>query len=314
MRDIVITGPTGAVGMALIQRCIEEKRHVLAICHKGSERNSRIPDSPYVKRLEADVRELAGTEAGLAQGAVYGTFYHLGWMGTTGRARDDVFLQNENVRGTLEAVKLAKRLGCTRFIGAGSQAEYGRVKDRVSLKPDTPAAPETGYGMAKLCAGQMSRLLCGQLGLEHVWVRILSVYGPFDNENAMIPGALRKLAAGQEVSFTPGGQLWDYLYSGDAARALLALGERGISGSTYVLGSGRVRPLKEYIEEMYRAVCEKVQSPGRLGLGDIPYGERQIMYLAADISRLRADTGFEPEVDFEEGIRETLRWILEGET
>ena len=63
-------------------------------------------------------------------------------------------LQNNNVKYALQAVKAAKELGCTRFVGAGSQAEYGRVEG--TLTPDTPAFPENGYGIAKLCAGQMT--------------------------------------------------------------------------------------------------------------------------------------------------------------
>lgn len=70
------------------------------------------------------------------------------------------------------------------FVGAGSQAEYGRVNH--ALTPDTPCFPENGYGMAKLCAGQMSRVECEKLGLVHIWPRILSVYGPYDGKNAMI--------------------------------------------------------------------------------------------------------------------------------
>ena len=56
----------------------------------------------------------------------------------------------------MDAVNLAHRLGCEFFIGAGSQAEYGRVEGK--LNAQVPTNPENGYGMAKLCAGQMSRV------------------------------------------------------------------------------------------------------------------------------------------------------------
>ena len=55
---IVITGPTGAIGMALIQKCIREKTSVLAICRRGSVNRSVIPDSSLVEVLEADLSEL----------------------------------------------------------------------------------------------------------------------------------------------------------------------------------------------------------------------------------------------------------------
>ena len=175
----------------------------------------------------------------------YDVFYHLAWAGTTGKARNDMYLQNENIKFTLDAVELASKLGCKVFIGAGSQAEYGRYEGR--LTPDTPVFPENGYGMAKLCAGQMSRIRCRELGIRHIWVRILSVYGPYGKDD-MISQTLRKIMAGEKAEFTLGEQIWDYLYSGDAARALLLLAEKGKEGKIYVLGSGETRKLRNYIE------------------------------------------------------------------
>ncbi|MBQ0100941.1 MAG: NAD(P)-dependent oxidoreductase, partial [Lachnospiraceae bacterium] len=105
--------------------------------------------------------------------------------------------------------------------------------------------------------------------------------------------------------FTRGEQMWDYLYSMDAGRALYLLGEKGVDGKTYVLGSGSARPLREYME-VIRDIC----APGAaLGIGALPYGRNQIMYLKADISEVRKDTGWMPEVTFEEGIRNlVLTW------
>lgn len=301
-KRVVITGPTGAVGMALLQKCIENEVEVLAICRKDSERMSHLPKNPLVSILTSDLSELGGIER---QGdKPYDVFYHLGWMGTTGEARNDAKLQCKNIEYTIDATELAARLGCQTFIGAGSQAEYGRVEG--ALSPETPAFPENGYGMAKLGAGQLSRLHCEKLGLRHIWVRILSVYGPFDGENTMISSAIKKLLDGQRAGFTPGEQLWDYLYSKDAAEALWRLGDTGISGKTYVLGSGEKRPLKDYIAELYQAVKEVEEKAGTLGMGDYDYAEKQVMCLWADISGLTKDTGFRPTTSFADGIRHTV--------
>lgn len=97
--------------------------------------------------------------------------------------------------------------------------------------------------------------------------------------------------------------MWDYLYSKDAARALCLLGEKGRDGKIYCIGSGQARPLREYMEMLRNAIDPALP----LGIGEIPYGEKQVMYLCADISDLTEDTGFTPEVGFEEGIRETIK-------
>lgn len=311
-KKIIITGPTGAIGMALIKRCIEEKIYVVAVCHKKSSRIVQIPQDPYVHIIEADLADLSRLgrkELGIGETENAGIFYHFAWEGTTGVSRDDMPLQIQNIQYTIEAVELAHRLGCDTFIGAGSQAEYGRVEG--ILTAQTPAFPENGYGMAKLCAGQMSRQRCEVLGMRHVWVRILSVYGPYDGQGSMVMSTIRKLAYGERAGFTSGEQMWDYLYSADAAEAMLLIAKRGIHNKVYVLGGGQVKPLKDYIFEIRRAVEEQNGFAGELGVGDIPYSEKQVMYLGADLTELRRDTGFEPGVTFEEGIRATVGSLIE---
>lgn len=299
MRRVVITGPTGAIGVALIEKCIKEKVEVLAICHRKSRRIANIPVHPFVQIIEKNLDELSTMEI-VPRQIKYDVFYHFGWNGTFGATRNDMALQIQNIQYTVDAVKLAQRFGCHTFIGAGSQAEYGRVEGL--LKPDLKTNPENGYGMAKLCAGQMSRQMCGQVNMRHIWPRILSVYGPCDGENTMVMSTLRKLSTGEKTSFTKGEQLWDYLYSEDAAEALYLLGKKGKHGKVYCIGSGQARPLKEYIQIMgYTAGVKQIE-----GLGELPYAEKQVMHLQADISELVKDTGFCVKIPFEEGCRKTL--------
>ncbi len=302
---VVITGPTGAVGTGVIGACIEKEIQVYALVHPGSRRLWQLPDHPLVHQVEASLGRLGEAKDQIPEACQ--VFYHLAWKGTFGKARNDMGLQVENIAHTLEAVALARDLGCHTFVGAGSQAEYGRVGG--DLRPDTPAFPENGYGMAKLCAGQMSRELCAKLGIRHIWARILSVYGPCDGAKTMVMSSIRQLLAGESPAFTKGEQQWDYLYAKDAGRALYLLGEKGRAGSIYCLGSGQKRPLREYIELLRDAAA-----PGaKLGLGELAYGPNQVMELCADISSLTRDTGFVPEYSFEEGIRETCQWVLENQ-
>ena len=297
----VITGATGAVGMALISELTKNNIEVLVFCRPGSNRNSRIKTGELVRVAECDLEGLKNYTP--APDEKYDYFFHFAWAGTTGAARNDMHLQNKNVEYTLDAVELAERFGCSVFIGAGSQAEYGRVEGKLSDM--TPTNPENGYGIAKLAAGRMSRIMCQSRGMRHMWVRILSVYGPYDNEASMVVSTLRAMMRGEEPEFTPGEQIWDYMYSEDAARALLAVAEKGHNGEVYCLGSGRPAMLKEYIEKMRDAANPEC----KLGFGKRPYAENQVMYLCADIEKLKNDTGFEVTYSFEEGIEKTVAWV-----
>jgi len=175
------------------------------------------------------------------------------------------------------------------------------------LKPETPCFPENGYGIAKLSAGYMSRIECQKYSIDHIWTRILSIYGPGDGSATMISNTIRQLLAGEKPALTAGIQMWDYLYSGDAAKAFHALAEYGVSGKTYTLGSGIAKPLKNYIELLRDAINPSLP----LGFGEIPYGPLQVMHLQADISELQKDTGFTPEIPFEVGIQHTINSIKE---
>ncbi len=300
MKRIVLTGPTGAIGIALIRQCIREGVEAYALIRRNSRRRERIPGHEAVHVVECDLEELDRLDAAAIPPC--DVFYHLGWAGTTGDSRNDMRLQLDNVRYTLDAAAAASRLGCRVFVGAGSQAEYGRAEG--VLQASTPAFPETGYGMAKLCAGQMSRRECGRLGIRHIWTRILSVYGPYDSESSMVMSSIRKILAGETPLFTKGEQMWDYLYCEDAARALFLLGESGKDQKIYCIGSGAADRLANYI----RIIGEQTDPQVPLGIGQVPYGENKVMYLCADIRQLQEDTGFRPRFSFEEGIRKTVEW------
>lgn len=303
IRTAVITGPTGAIGTALCQELAENGITVYAVCRPGSARAAALPRHEGIVRVDCDVTELAQLVHKIPGGA--DAFFHFAWAHTIGPCRNDMPAQIQNIQYTIDAVHTAKELGCQVFIGAGSQAEYGRVEGK--LTPETPCFPENGYAIAKLSAGHMSRIECRKLGLEHIWTRILSVYGPGDGSATMISGVIRSLLAGQMPALTEGIQKWDYLYSGDAARAFRLLCLHGVAEKTYVIGSGEAKPLKDYILQLRDAIDPALS----LGFGQIPYGPLQVMHLQADITQLQQDTGFEPRVSFREGIRNTITYVKE---
>lgn len=300
MEKAVITGPTGAIGVALINELVQHNIKVYAVCRPESKRLVNIPKNPLVTVIACDLDQLGNLSDIINESC--DVFYHFGWDGTFGDSRNNMQGQLKNVQYTLDAVEAASRLGCRKFVGAGSQAEYGRVEGK--LNSSTPAFPENGYGIAKLCAGQMSRILCEQKQMEHIWTRILSIYGPYDGINTMIMSVIAKLMNNEKPSLTKGEQLWDYLYAKDAGYAMYLLGKKGISGKTYCIGSGKVMPLAQYVEVLRNCISPELP----LGFGEIPYAPKQVMNLCADISDLTADTGFLPQYSFEAGIKETIEW------
>lgn len=306
--NIVITGATSSLGTALIDECIKQNIRVLAVVNPGSKNISRITRDSLVDIVECGIDQY--NSLNIDNEVAYDTFVHLAWTSTQGdAARNRLVPQARNIEYALDAVDLAERLGCKVFIGAGSQAEYGRT-DEV-LTEDTIPRPETPYGMAKLCAGQMTRLACRQKGIRHIWTRILSAYGPNCQPQTVLNYTLTELLSDRRPSLSAGEQIWDFIYTGDVARALLLLADKGLDQEVYVIGSGDARPLRDYLMAAREVVEKKIgKSAPELGLGDKPYSESAVMHLACDISKLRRDTGFELETHFRDGIIETIEWLL----
>ncbi|WP_459780984.1 NAD-dependent epimerase/dehydratase family protein [Blautia glucerasea] len=306
MQRIIVTGATSMIGTALINECIKKGIEVYAVLRASSGKKMRLPESEKLHMVDCSLEELETLPQKIMEKC--DTFYHIAWGNTGENRNSSTELQSRNIAYTLAAVKAAYALGCRRFIGAGSQAEYGPM-DVDKISPDSPVNPTTPYGAAKLASGQLARMLCKELGMECIWPRIFSAYGIYEKETTMVASGLRKMLAGEKTSFTPALQRWDYLFSADAGRAYYLIGEKGKDGAVYCVGSGKAAPLKNYIE-----IMAELTGAEETGIGVRPYPAGAVMNLCADISSLTADTGFVPEYTFREGIRETITWLKTGST
>ena len=306
MKRAIVTGATGMLAIALTNLLVSEGYDVIAVIRPGSSRAGNVPVSENVTVVELDMDEIGTLPEVLKASGIEEAelFFHFAWDGTHGDSRNDMDIQIKNVRYSVEAVRAAAKIGCKAFMGAGSQAEYGRVKDGTKLAGDTPCFPENGYGIGKLAAGQMTRVEAKKFGMKHVWVRILSTYGAYDGMHTMVMSGIGTMLDGKKASYTKGEQMWDYLYCKDAAKAFYLALTKGVDGKVYPVGSGTVRPLSEYITAIRDASNPSVD----IGFGEVDYYPGQVMYLCADIDELTKDTGFVPDYTFEEGIKETVEW------
>lgn len=298
MKKVIITGPTGTIGVALADVLTKSGCEVYAVCRPSSSNIKNLKEHENLHVIECDISNLLTLKDKLSRD--FNVFYHFAWNGTLGDSRDEVDLQFKNIKYTLDAVNLAKILNCKVFIGAGSQAEYGHF-----FKPaneNTITKPLMFYGAAKLSAGQMSRVYAQNLGLKHIWVRIFSVFGPCDDSRTLVSYVINELKAGRCPVLTLGEQVWDYLYSYDAADAMIRIAKDGKDGEIYCLGSGDRRKLKDYILDIKSVVNPSIN----LIFGQKPYSENQVMFLSADISALKKDTRFIPKYEFKQAIKEII--------
>lgn len=297
MERVVVTGATSMIGRALINRCLEKNIEVLAIVRKKSGRLHRLPESDLLKVFECDLDSLWKMKAAEKN---YDVFYHFAWANTSKENRDNPVLQEQNLRYSLDAVELAYRLGCRKFVGAGSQAEYGFIDGMIG--PDTPANPSISYGIAKYAAGKFCEKRCLQLGMNFIWGRIFSVYGCYDNEGTMLNYAIDSFLKKEQPVFTAATQYWDYLYEDDAGMIFFLLGAKNVSGGIYCIANGDIRPLKEFILELNKCF------DGDISCSFARDTEGYTVSLRPDVSSLKKEIQYTPQTTFRQGISKVIEY------
>lgn len=300
---VVVTGATSFIGAATVQRLLMQGHEVCAVVRPGSANLAHLlaqaPESGAFGWLELDLQEIARFPYQTGAWTQADAWVHIGWdgAGSDNRTRRDV--QQDNVRHSLDAVRTAAALGCTRFLFTGSQAEYGRCREAIT--EDAPCHPVSEYGKAKVDFYRQAERLCKELDLEYLHTRIFSVYGPGDHPWSLIQSCIGAWKQDGVIELGECTQKWNFLYIEDAASALVCLLTKGRAG-VYNIASEDTRILREYIEELYRLCGSR---------GSYRYGVRAENAegpadLMPDITKICQETGWRPETTFAEGIYETL--------
>lgn len=295
MKRIIVDGATSLVGVALIQAAIEEGIEVYAIIRRNSRRKDRLPQSRLVHILECNLNEFNGIKD---VGCECDVYYHISWENTGKGSLHSPWKQHANIQYELDAVELARRCGCKKFVGAGSQAEFGVKQGKIRY--DDKFDPDIAYGFSKLAAYGLSRELCKEYGLVHLWGRIFSLYGGNDIENTMLDYAINCFLSGKDAFFSSGTQLWDYLNEKDAGVMFLLMGKVCNESKAYNIAYGESRRLREFINILANEM-------GTLHLCHFNEDGADLQGLQADISEYIRDIGYTPQITFEEGIKEMIR-------
>ena len=297
---LFITGVSGFVGAATLRAALEASHEVAAPVRPGSAAPRVAAFDGRYRRLSLDLRDTNSVAAAMAEFAPDAVL-HLAWWGVANSARFERRQVADNIETACALTEAAAAAGARAFIGVGSQGEYGALSE---MREDGLPRPTSLYGAAKVAALFLTRQLAEQAGLRHAWLRLFSTYGPRDNDGWLIPMLITEMLAGRRPRTTLGTQRWDWLHVEDVARAILAVATTQTAEGTFNLGSGQAVTVRSVVEQI-RAFA----APGmELVFGEIPFRPDQVMHMQADISRLRAATGWNPQVSMEDGLRETVQW------
>ncbi len=290
---ILVTGAGGFVGGAVVRLAASSGHEVLAASrrpHLGAAGATHVGLDGHDESQVAEVLARHRPEA----------IVHSAWSNVADRSATTPTVALADLRAATVLIEEGARHGLQRFVGLGSQAEYGRLEGRTA-ETRLPE-PTSRYGATKLATLHLARHMCEAHGVSFAWTRLFSTYGPGDRPTWLIPSIIAELCAGRTPRTSSGEQLWDYLYIDDTAAALLILCERPDAQGVFNLGSGQPVKVRAIVEALRDLIA-----PGLpLVFGQIPHRPDQIWHMEADINRLRAATGWQPTIGLEEGLARTI--------
>jgi len=297
MKKVVITGATSFIGVHLINRWLKTDCEITAVVRPDSKNLPRLPENNQIRIVTLEMGDYDRLPD-FVEKADY--FYHLAWEGSRRPLRDDKALQQRNFECSVKAMDAAVNMGCSLFLGVGSQAEYGDQGQ--SADESFPCNPVSEYGKQKLNTMNTLSEMAKESGINFIWVRMFSLYGRYDYSESLISTCIRNMRHGNEVNLTEAKQLWDYLYVEDAAEAMIKFSRVRCENGVYNLANGSVRPLKDYVLDIKKVL----NSDSEINFGAVPYPAVGPINLQPDVSKARKALDWKAGTQFTEGIARTI--------
>jgi nucleoside-diphosphate-sugar epimerase len=303
----LVTGCAGFVGSHLSERLLERGDTVRGVDAFTDYYERSVKENNLSALREADGFELA--EADLAEESlepllegVDGVFHLAAQPGVRGSwgATFAVYAR-DNLVATQRLFEAAARAG-KRVVFASSSSVYGNAETYPTTE-DLEPKPVSPYGVTKLTCEHLARVYVESFGLDVIALRYFTVYGPRQRPDMAFTRIAKALASGDRFTVMgTGEQSRDFTYVDDAVAATLLSMERGTAGAVYNVGGGQEASLREILD-----LGERL-SGRTLNVVNEPAAAGDVTRTAANTSRIRSDTGWEPKVALEEGFRSQLAW------
>ncbi len=304
MRQFLVTGGAGFIGSHIVDALVRRGDQVRVLDNLGTGKRENLADViDQIEFIEADV-----SDATLVREAVAGVdcIFHEAALASVPRSVESPLDTNQAcVTGTVNLLDQARRAGVRRVVYAGSSSAYGDQPSSSKRETDLPG-PLSPYAAAKLAAENYCQAFHHTYGLETVTLRYFNVFGPRQDPDspysAVIPLFITRMLAGQQpIVYGDGLQSRDFTFVTNIVHGnLLAADAPDVAGRTINVANGRSSTLLELIavlNEMLGLNVQPKHEPARVG--DV----RESM---ADITLARHLLGYEPQVDFNDGLRRSI--------
>jgi len=306
-QTILVTGGAGFIGSHIVDKLVDLGANVIVLDDLSSGKLANLSRSQEkIKFIKGDIRDEKALEAALD--GVDAIFHQAARLSVPESVEKPQEYNDVNVNGTLKLFVKARDKDIKKIICASSSAVYGE-RDTFPEKENEEAKPISPYAATKLIVEHYSYIFSKLYGMEIVNLRYFNVYGPrqsLDDEYAVvIPKFISCLLKGESPPiYGDGDQERDFTYIDNVVDInIRCLGKESIAGEVFNVGLGTpnsVNQLFKHLKEIIGSDIKPNYCPVRLG---------DVRKTHADIEKAKKLIGWQPKVNFCQGLEKTVDWF-----
>ncbi len=307
----LVTGGGGFIGSHLVEALLQAGRRVRVFDDFSTGLRTNLahldPAPEIVEGSLTDPAAVAQVVAGVR------VVYHLGALASVARSVENPIATHAAcATGTLNLLDAARKAGVRRVVYAASSSAYGGASGEGGQTEDQPVAAKSPYAAAKLAGELYLQAFAHTYGLETVRLRFFNIFGPRQRSDSPYSGVIALFIASMSEGRIPtihgdGSQSRDFTYVANAVQAMMKAAEApDVSGNVYNVGTGRSITILQLVEALNRIFGSKLEPQF------VPTRAGDVKYSLADITRTRSDLGYDPAVNFEDGLKRTVEWYLKS--
>jgi len=307
METYLVTGAAGFIGRSIAAELLARGKKVRGIDNFVTGKRENLLGLEAMDFIEADINDAAAVAK-----ACHGVecIFHEAAIPSVPRSIEDPVASNHaGVSGTVQLLVVAKNAKVRRVVYAGSSSVYGNTPILPKSEQMQPS-PISPYAVAKLASELYMQSFARVYGLETVTIRYFNVFGPWQDPTSQYSGILAiftmKMLAGETPTiYGDGEQSRDFTFIQNVVHGNLLASEapaERVSGKVFNVATGNRVTLNQTVEILRRATGYT---------GEVRYAAERsgdVKHSLADISRAKECFGYEPLVDFREGIERTVAW------
>jgi len=306
----LVTGGGGFVGSNLVAALLADGATVRVADNFSTGRRDNLPRRhPCLEVVEGDLADLEFARVVVRQ--VEYVLHQAALPSVPRSVRDPIASNDAGVGATLNVLVAAKDAGVRRVVYASSSSVYGEAVAGPK-REDMPLAPLSPYAVSKMAGEHYCRAFHAVYGLETVALRYFNVFGPRQDPASEYAAVIPKfivalLGGGAPTIYGDGEQTRDFTFVGNVVAAnLRALTVPGIGGGFFNIAMGQGTSLNRLVELLNTTIGTSIRPQyAEVRRGDIKHS-------TADVSKIRAQLGFAPNVNLLDGLAQTASWYRDG--